>query len=417
MPLRWDDRIDEIINGDAAAAVGYPTPAKGVVITPMAPLGLRDRERGTVTVTTSLGLWKKVVRIKADPSVVDRLPRARARALATAATSFSLQGRATVQEQPDREWLESITPQWERFLGPRETGWRGRLMEVYYWNRIGIEVEVERILRWDRLDCAGEPEVIGAPLPAEPQPQKRAEERHRRPPQRREARPARALAPAHDLLGWVGSDGLPMLVAARPASSSDAGLELDVDCGLVPPGGRRAGLTAHGFEPRMIGQEQRIYTGWLTSEGGSRALYAPHTLTGNKLPPVAPALRPRRRDRNEARRPLGPQGRRHPAARAVPGALGAQTASGGRSSGQPSSRSSCAASDSSRSSRLGGATSWAASGSPSARAAERDRGGRVAEVVPGRGVGIGAAHPEQRPQRSLAGPAADLDRRARRRSG
>ncbi len=282
MALSWDDRIDEIINGDAAAAVGYPTPAKGVVITPMAPLGLRDRERGTVTVTTSLGLWKKVVRIKADPSVSIAF-HAREHGHSRSSDFVLLQGRATVQEQPDREWLESITPQWERFLGPRETGWRARLMEAYYWNRIGIEVEVERILRWDRLDCAGEPEVIGAPLPAEPQPQSAPKNgTGARRNVEKLALHTRSLP--HTILGWVGSDGLPMLVAARPASSSDAGLELDVDCGLVPPGGRRAGLTAHGFEPRMIGQEQRIYTGWLTSEGGNRALYAPHTLTGNKLP-------------------------------------------------------------------------------------------------------------------------------------
>jgi hypothetical protein len=61
--------IDEILGGDLAAGVAYATPAKGVVITPMAPLGLRDREAGTVTVTTSLGLWKKVGRIRRNPSV------------------------------------------------------------------------------------------------------------------------------------------------------------------------------------------------------------------------------------------------------------------------------------------------------------------------------------------------------------
>ena len=33
MPVRWDERIDEVMNGDAAAGVAYLTPAKGVVIT------------------------------------------------------------------------------------------------------------------------------------------------------------------------------------------------------------------------------------------------------------------------------------------------------------------------------------------------------------------------------------------------
>ncbi len=282
MPVHWDDRIDEILNGDAAAAVAYPTPAKGVVITPMSPLGLRDRERGTVTVTTSLGLWKKIERIRADPSVSIAF-HAREHGHASGNDFVLVQGRATLQEQPDRAWLESITPQWERFLGPREKGWRGRLLATYYWERIGIEIEIERILRWDRLDCSGKPEVLGAPLPAEPAPQS--------PPRngtgaRRNVEKAALYARTlpHTLLGWVGSDGLPMVVAARPAGSSDAGLVLDVDSGRLPRGGRRAGLTAHAFAPRMIGQEQRIYTGWLTSEGGSRALYAPHTLAGNKVP-------------------------------------------------------------------------------------------------------------------------------------
>ena len=52
----------------------------------------------------------------------------------------------------------------------------------------------------------------------------------------------------------------------------------------IPPGGRRAGLTAHAFKPRMIGQEQRVHTGWLTNDGG-RIRYAPHTKAGYALPP------------------------------------------------------------------------------------------------------------------------------------
>ena len=43
-PWAWSDEVDEILGGDLAAGFAYLTPAKGVVITPMAPLGLRDRE-------------------------------------------------------------------------------------------------------------------------------------------------------------------------------------------------------------------------------------------------------------------------------------------------------------------------------------------------------------------------------------
>ena len=65
----WDDEVDEIITGDAAVGFASVTPARGVVIMPMAPLGLRDRNAGTVTLTSSLGLPKKLERIRRNPSV------------------------------------------------------------------------------------------------------------------------------------------------------------------------------------------------------------------------------------------------------------------------------------------------------------------------------------------------------------
>jgi hypothetical protein len=282
MAVTWTDEIDEVMNGDAAAGVAYLTPAKGVVITPMSPIGLRDRERGTLTVTTSLGLWKKVARVRKDPAMAVAF-HAREHGYSKSEAFVLVQGRATVQDRPDREWLESITPQWERFLGPRETGWRAKLMDVYYWERIGIEIQIERIVVWDNLRCAGEPAVIGAPLPAPAEPQ--SEPKNGVGPRVDTAKAARFTETLpHTLVGWRDGDGLPMLVAARATGSGEAGVELEVEAGNLPPGGRRAGLTAHAFAPRMHGQEQRIYTGWLTSEGGSRATYSPHTLSGNKLP-------------------------------------------------------------------------------------------------------------------------------------
>ena len=62
MPVVWSDEVDEILGNDLAAALAYATPAKGVVVTLMAPLGIRDRDRGTVTLSTSLGLPKKLRR-------------------------------------------------------------------------------------------------------------------------------------------------------------------------------------------------------------------------------------------------------------------------------------------------------------------------------------------------------------------
>ena len=52
----WDDAVDELITGDLTGALGYRTPAGGVVVQAVAPIGLRDgrvcmafhaREHGT----------------------------------------------------------------------------------------------------------------------------------------------------------------------------------------------------------------------------------------------------------------------------------------------------------------------------------------------------------------------------------
>ena len=104
------------------------TPAGGVVTVPMATLGLRDREAGTITLTTSLGMPKKLQRLQRNPSVAVSY-HAREHGDATLPWHVVVQGRATTSP-PDRAWLRSITPQWERFLGPRRRGLLGRAMEA-----------------------------------------------------------------------------------------------------------------------------------------------------------------------------------------------------------------------------------------------------------------------------------------------
>ncbi len=152
----WTDEIDEILAGDLAAGFAYLTPAKGVVITPMAPLGLRDREAGTVTLSTSLGLWKKLDRIRRNPGVAVAY-HAREHGLTDRPGFVLVQGRASFDPEPDREWLESITPEWDRFLGPRLGGVRGRLLNVYYWERVAIKIQVERIVSWPDTEATGPP--------------------------------------------------------------------------------------------------------------------------------------------------------------------------------------------------------------------------------------------------------------------
>jgi hypothetical protein len=279
----WSDVVDEILAGDLAAGFAYLTPARGVVITPMAPLGLRDREAGTVTLTTSLGLWRKLDRIRRNSGVAVGY-HAREHGLTDRPGYVLVQGRASFSTTPDRAWLESITPEWDRFLGPRSGGPVGRLLDVYYWQRVAITITVERIVAYPDDAASEEPELFGA-APA-PRPAPQAAPQGGTDPR---VGPARAAARAkrlpHTLLGWCGSDELPEVVPVSVVEAGPGGVHLGVPPGSVPPGGRRAGLTSHWFQPRMIGQEQRIHTGWVSSAGAGRVLYSPHTKAGYRLPP------------------------------------------------------------------------------------------------------------------------------------
>jgi hypothetical protein len=283
MPVEWSDEVDAILGNDLAACFAYATPAKGVVITPMAPLGIRDRERGTVTLSSSLGLPKKLIRVRDNPNVALAY-HARDHTSLDSGRYVLVQGRASFDPEPDREWLDSITPEWERFLGPRKTGLAGRSLAVYYYERVAITIAVERIVCWPTADCAGAPQVTGAPLapapPAsQPAPKKGTAARVATDRLRREA----GRLP-HTLLGWIDADGFPLVVAVAAGAADDEGIEIvGPGAAMVPPGGRRAGLTAHAFKPRMIGQEQRLYTGWLEREA-DRVRYHPHTRAGYALP-------------------------------------------------------------------------------------------------------------------------------------
>ena len=56
---------------------------------------------------------------------------------------FSPAGKKQVAPKSamQRRYVEAITPEWEQFLGPRLTGFGGRLLEVYYWERVAIYEE------------------------------------------------------------------------------------------------------------------------------------------------------------------------------------------------------------------------------------------------------------------------------------
>jgi hypothetical protein len=278
--VQWDDDVDDIITGDAAAGCAYVTPAKGVVIFPMAPMGLRDRDAGTITVTSSLGLPKKIARMRENPSVAIAY-HAREHGFSKRPDSeyVLVQGTASVPDHPDKPWLQSITPQWEQFLGPRHGQRLGRGPEIYYWERLAITIEVRRVIVYDGK---GEPRVIGEDLPGDPAPQTVPKNgAGPRVPAEKAARHVERLP--HSLLGWVGGDGLPVVARVTSTGADERGVRLSTSDGALPLGGRRAGLTSHAFKRHMIGQEQRVHTGWLEVDDHG-AVYAPHTKAGYAVP-------------------------------------------------------------------------------------------------------------------------------------
>ena len=273
----WSDADDAIIGGDLTAALGYVTPAGGAVVSVVAPIGLRDRDAGTVGFTTSLGLSRKLDRIDENPRVALAY-HAREHGFASEARFVLVQGRAEYDAHPDAVLLaERIKPASERFLGPPRTGlfW-DRWLRAYYADRVLVTVQVERVISWPDLACSGEPEIAGAPLSPHA-PDSQAAPKKGSGPRVDVARAARRLRRLpHVLAAYPGVDGLPVIVPVTPGADTPGGIALD---GPLARGGRRAGVLGHRYEPRLIGLETRAHTGWL--EDG---VYAPHTESGFRAP-------------------------------------------------------------------------------------------------------------------------------------
>jgi hypothetical protein len=273
VPMSWPDHVDDVIGGDLTAALAYATPAGGAVVVAVAPIGLRDREAGTVSFTTSLGLGKKLERIRQEPRVALAY-HAREHGSSERPEYVLVQGRAEAVMEPSREYVDLMGRQAEQFLGPRKQGrfWDAWLRE-YYRLRIPVDVQVDRITVWPDTDCRGGAEAMGSPPPpAGPEPQRAP--RKGTGPRLDAARAANQVGRLpHLLLGYVDSDGYPRVVPVRLRHSGANGLELE---GRLPPGARRAGLMGHDYKRQLVGLRARQYTGWLEADGES-GLYAPHT--------------------------------------------------------------------------------------------------------------------------------------------
>jgi hypothetical protein len=284
--VSWPETVDEILASDQAVAMAQVTPASGVVLTPLTNFGIRDRHAGTVTpLSSSIGMWKKLRALRENPRVAVAY-HTRKHAFAQRPEYVLVQGTASLSALEDRSWLERHRESWERFAGPRNVGplWE-RWLEIYHW-RVGIQVEVERVLVWPDLACRGPVQAYGAPLPSETVAEQSPPNGGIQPRVNHARAARRAASLPSILLGWVGEDGLPMVIPVGITHTEPSGILLDAPTRWVPAGGRRAGLTAHTFARYSYGQHQLKHTGWLqTDPAQTRVLYAPHTRHGYYLPP------------------------------------------------------------------------------------------------------------------------------------
>jgi hypothetical protein len=284
--VTWADDIDQILAGDMTAGLAYCTPAGGTVVTAVAPIGMRDRQQGTVTFTTSLGFGKKLERIKRNPRVALAY-HAREHGFANGDDFVLVQGAATPLTKPDRALLEDVIgPQSERFMGPPKRGklfW-DRWLQEYYGDRVPVTVLIDRIVAWPNAEGAGPPRVFGAPLPDNPPASQQEPKNGAGPRLDCEKAADRIGALPNQLLAFVGADGYPEVRPVSIGSSTGDGISLSAASPLAP-GGRRAGLLAHRYNAGLVGLETRGHTGWLAvGSDQEHALYAPHTEFGFRAP-------------------------------------------------------------------------------------------------------------------------------------
>jgi hypothetical protein len=288
MAVHWPDEVQEILDGDHALMLAYATPAKGVVLLPVSNFAVLDRAAGVVSsVNTSVGAWKKLERIRRNPRVALAF-HSREHAATDRPEYVLVQGTASLAPAVE-DYPSTILDIWERFEPWADQNPLWKRWRRVYALRIAIEVTVERVLVWPDLGCRGPVEVHGAP-PRQDPPAPQTEPKKGTAPRIDHGRAAeRAARLPHAVLGWVGADGFPVAVPVDVAGSDERGILLNAGDGLVPPGGRRAGLTAHWFSHGVIGQDQRKHTGWL--EAGERLVYAPHTESNYRFPAFKPLFK------------------------------------------------------------------------------------------------------------------------------
>lgn len=278
----WPDSADDVVAGDHVVALAYATPARGVVVLPVTNFGTRDRTAGTISVNSSVGVPRKLERIRRNPRVSLAF-HTRRHSLSAEPQFVLAQGVARLSDAiPD--YPSTIIDQWRRFEPWDQTSRLWRRWQSAYALRVEIKVQIERLFLWPDLRCHGEPTVLGPPstetLRGQRFPRGGTAPRVSA---GRAARLARRLP--HVLLGWIDDNGFPFVLPVEVGESNADGMRLSTAAAPLPGGGRRAGLTAHSFSRGVAGQHQRKHTGWLEGVSATEAIYAPHTTSAYWLPP------------------------------------------------------------------------------------------------------------------------------------
>jgi hypothetical protein len=284
-PVRWPDPVQRILEGDIVAALAYTTAAGGAVAIPLSPFGAVDRKAGSMSFSTGLAWHRKLSVMLRRPQVTLAF-HTRRHGLTQENGLVLVQGLADVPVAADPA---QAAAHWERFAGFANPLPRGRvwdwLLREYQDERADVGVRAERVAFWPETDGTGPVTAFGAPWPAQmPEPQwppsggtgPRIAERL----VRRKMRPL-----THRLLAYRGSDGFPVVAPVTVTAIESGLLRLSAPPGLLPPGGRRAGFTAHGYGAGLIGIATQVCTGWLEAGEDGTATYAVHTQSGFTAPP------------------------------------------------------------------------------------------------------------------------------------
>ncbi len=256
MRVSWPDEVDRVLGGDLTAALAYVTPAGGTVVAGVSPCGLRDRDAGTVTFTTSFGFGKKLERIERDPHVALAY-HAREHGLADGPLFVLVQGTRPCRPRARRGVeREGARPRHRpvhgraapgRAVGPPAAGVLRRPGADHRRRRADRRVAVARLLgraRGARLATARRP---AAPVAAQ------------------EREPARGWTPRKPRASWPSAPTSSPR-GARPTATrpwwrpahrrreprAGSGIERAPS---LPPGGRRAGVLAHAYEKKLTGAE------------------------------------------------------------------------------------------------------------------------------------------------------------------